>query len=177
LATDEGARDRRREIITLPSSLTDLGACLEAAANLHATAEAEGAAVAGRLDERERTGLETVYGVAEGSSGRRVRGYSGALSTLKKDQERRKKRVVRDSIDGALLDLLSFYRDVLVVQLAAGSPLVNEDVRADIVRLAERGTPEQTLGRIEAILACREALEANAAPLLALEALMIQLRV
>src|SRR5690606_12676016 len=113
------ARARRREIISLPSSLVDLGSCLEAAANLHATAEAEGAAVAGRLDEQERTGLDNVYGVAEGSSGRRVRGYSGALSTLKKDQERRKKRVVRDSIDGALLDLLSFYRDVLVVQLDA----------------------------------------------------------
>jgi DNA polymerase III subunit delta' len=177
LATDEATRARRREIIGLPSSLTDLGACLEAAANLHATAEAEGAAVAERLDERERAGLETVYGIAEGSGGRRVRGYSGALSTLKKDQERRKKRVVRDSIDGALLDLLSFYRDVLVVQLAADSPLVNEDVRAVIVELARKGTAEQTLGRVESILACREALEANAAPLLALEALMIQLRV
>jgi DNA polymerase III subunit delta' len=177
LATDEDTRTRRREIIGLPASLTDLGACLEAAANLHATAEAEGAAVAERLDERERVGLETVYGVAEGSSGRRVRGYTGALSTLKKDQERRKKRVVRDSIDGALLDLLSFYRDVLVVQLEAGADLVNADVRAVVVELAGRGTPEQTLGRIEAILACREALEANAAPLLALESLMLQLRV
>jgi DNA polymerase III subunit delta' len=133
--------------------------------------------VAVRLDERERVGLETVYGVAEGSGGRRVRGYTGALSTLKKDQERRKKRVVRDSIDGALLDLLSFYRDVLVLQLDAGTDLVNEDVRADIASLARKGTAERTLGRIEAILACREALEANAAPLLALEALMIQLRV
>ena len=177
LATDEDARTRRREIIGLPSSLVDLTACLDAAAGLHTTAEAEGAAVASRLDERERLGLETVYGVTEGSSGRRVRGYTGALSTLKKDQERRKKRVVRDSIDGALLDLLSFYRDVLVLQLAADADLVNEDVRADIANLARMGTAEQTLGRIEAILACREALEANAAPLLALEALMIQLRV
>jgi DNA polymerase III subunit delta' len=177
LATDEDARARRREIIGLPSSLIDLGSCLDAAAGLHTTAEAEGAAVASRLDERERTGLESIYGVAEGSSGRRVRGYTGALSTLKKDQERRKKRVVRDSIDGALLDLLSFYRDVLVIQLDAGSGLVNEDVRADVAGLAHKGTPEQTLGRIEAILTCREALEANAAPLLALEALMIQLRV
>jgi DNA polymerase-3 subunit delta' len=175
LATDEDARARRREIIGLPSSLIDLGACLDAAAGLHATAEAEGEAVAGRLDEQERIGLEAVFGVAE--RGRRVRGYSGALSTLKKDQERRKKRVVRDSIDGALLDLLSFYRDVLVIQLAADTDLVNEDVRADIGSLAHKGTPEQTLARIEAVLACREALEANAAPLLALEALMIQLRV
>jgi len=177
LAIDEDARARRREIIGLPSSLIDLGSCLDAAAGLHTTAEAEGAAVASRVDDRERAGLESVYGVAEGSSGRRVRSYTSALSTLKKDQERRKKRVVRDSIDGALLDLLSFYRDVLVIQLDTGSGLVNEDVRADVVGLARKGTPEQTLGRIEAILACREALEANAAPLLALEALMIQLRV
>jgi hypothetical protein len=40
---------------------------------------------------------------------------------------------VTDSIDGALLELLSFYRDVLVVQAGAASALVNEEMRTDVV--------------------------------------------
>jgi DNA polymerase-3 subunit delta' len=38
------------------------------------------------------------------------------------------------------------------------------------------GTPEATLRRIEAVLACRTALETNAAPQLAIEAMTLALR-
>ena len=41
--------------------------------------------------------------------------------------------------------------------------------------LARRSTPEATLRRIDALLACRTALEGNVAPLLAVEAMMIAL--
>ncbi len=39
--------------------------------------------------------------------------------------------------------------------------------------MAARDAPEATLRRIDAILACRTALEGNVAPLLAMESLMI----
>jgi DNA polymerase-3 subunit delta' len=65
---------------------------------------------------------------------------------------------------------------VLAAQTAPGAELVNGDVAASVAELAAAGTPEQTLARIEAILACREALEANAAPQLALENLLLALR-
>ena len=174
LAHDEANRNRRREILSIPTALVELGACMVAAANLHEVAQESGAAVAAHLDAAEMADLEAVYG----SSARdgRARGYAGAVSTLKKDQAKRKTRVVRDSIDGALIDLLSVYRDVLMVQTGASSGLVNEEARADIDSLARRGVPETTLCRMEAVLRCREAITANAAPLLALEAMMLDLQ-
>jgi DNA polymerase-3 subunit delta' len=174
LAHDESHRNRRREILSIPSALVELGACMVAAANLHEVAQESGAAVAARLDADEAADLEAVYGGSARDG--RARGYAGAMSALKKDQAKRKTRVVRDSIDGALVDLLSVYRDVLVVQTGATTRLVNEEVRADIDSLARRGPPQATLGRMEAVMRCRAAITANAAPLLALEAMMLDLR-
>ena len=45
--------------------------------------------------------------------------------------------------------------------------------RLDAEAVARRDAPEATLRRIDAILACREALEGNVAPLLALESLLV----
>ncbi|MGI8613387.1 MAG: DNA polymerase III subunit delta' [Nocardioidaceae bacterium] len=175
LARDEATRNRRHEIIALPPSLVDLGACLTAASNLHAAAEEDATAVAAGLDGAERAGLATVWGVAPGAR-RPPRGYLSDVSQLEKEQKSRRRRVVTDSVDGALLELLSFYRDVLIVQAGADSLLINEEVRADVVAVARRGSAEQTLRRIDAIGSCREALTLNAAPLLALESLMLKLR-
>jgi DNA polymerase-3 subunit delta' len=173
LARDEATRNRRREVLSIPAVLRDLGACLIAAANLHEVATEEGEAVAAAMDSRELAELEQAWGAGE--RGTRSRGFTGALSSLRDDQKKRQKRVVRDSIDGALIDLLSFYRDVLVVQTGATVALVNAEAVTAIQQVARAGTPEQTLVHIEAVLACRAALVANAAPLLALEALMLSL--
>ena len=173
LARDEATRNRRREVLSIPGVLHDLGACLIAAANLHDVATEEGEAVAATLDSRELAELEQAWGAGERSA--RTRGFTGALSGLRDDQKKRQKRVVRDSIDGALIDLLSFYRDVLVVQTGASVALVNAEVAAGVHQAARAGSPEQTLVHIEAVLACRTALQDNAAPLLALESLMLSL--
>lgn len=175
LATDEATRDRRHEIVSIPTRLVDLGACMRAAASLHEGAQEEAEATAQRLDEPEVAGLAEVWGVEPGSR-RPPRGYLGAVSQLKEDHKRRRRRVVTDSIDGALLEMLGFYRDVLMVQTRRDAQLVNEELRTEIVEVARRGGAEQTLRRMEAIGACREALTANAAALLALESLMCSLR-
>ena len=72
-----------------------------------------------------------------------------------------------------LIDLLAFCRDVIAVQCAPGVDLVNADVAEDVATVAGVWTPESTLRRIDAIVECREALDANAAPQLALERMMI----
>lgn len=173
LARDEATRNRRREVLSIPTVLRDLGACLTAAANLHEVATEEGSAVAARRDAQELAELEQAWGAGDRAA--RARGFSGALSALREDHKKRQKRVVRDSIDGALIELLSFYRDVLVLQTGARVDLVNAEHRTSVQQLARSGSPEQTLVHIEAVLACRAALVANAAPLLALESLMLRL--
>ncbi|MGA8988289.1 DNA polymerase III subunit delta' [Aeromicrobium sp.] len=174
LATDPQARERRRAILALPSSLHDLGDCMTAAQAVNDAASARAADVADAADERELMDLRQGWGVEE--RGRRPAGYASALSTLEKEQKRRRTRLARDSIDGVLLDLLSFCRDVLTVQCATGVDLVNADIGPDIEEIAGVWTPESTIHTIDAIVECRESLTANAAPLLALERMMMGLR-
>jgi DNA polymerase-3 subunit delta' len=104
------------------------------------------------------------------------RGTAGAMKELEERQKRRKTRTQRDSLDLALTDLTAFYRDVLALQLGARTPIANEDVRDSLERIARDTAPERTLRRIEAVLACREALDRNVAPLLAVEAMTMALR-
>ncbi len=176
LARDEAARSRRRDVIGLPTRLTDPGACLRAAANVHEAATEDAESVAAPLEERELADHRDEWGT--GTRGIKVRGEQGAMSDLKKMQKARRTRLVRDAVDRALLDLLSYYRDVLSVQLGGEGPLVNEEVRPELTELAGRTDPALTLRRIEAVLACRTVLdEHNVAPLLALEQAFLRLRV
>jgi len=79
-------------------------------------------------------------------------------------------------LDRALTDLAAFYRDVLVAQLGATVDLINPDLQRTISEIAADSTPEATLRRIEAVLAAREAIDTNVAPLLAVEAMAVTLR-
>lgn len=170
LATDAKARDRRRDILGIPLRVTSLGQCLVAAQEIVEEAGVRAADIADSADAAELSDLRASWGVED--RGRRPAGYAGALASLTKDQDRRRKRLTRDAIDGVLIDLLAFCRDVVAEQVAPGSDLVNADVASDIARAARDWTTESTLRRIDAIVECRRALEANAAPQLALERMM-----
>ena len=78
-----------------------------------------------------------------------------------------------DTVDRALVDLLSVHRDALVLRIGANVDLVNED-SVDVVRaLAAMRTPEQLLQSMEAVGEARDRINLNVAPLLALEAMTI----
>ena len=66
--------------------------------------------------------------------------------------------------------------DALVLRTGAGTPLVNEDSRQVVARLAEVLRPEDLLRAMDAIGTARERIGANVAPLLALEAMALDLR-
>ena len=174
LATDEDVRSRRAEVLRLPFALADLRQCLDAAANLVDAAKADAERHCDALDEREVDELRKALGA--GSTGRKPRSMEGAVKELEREQKLRRTRVQRDSIDRALVDVLALYRDVLMLQLGVRTELVNEDMRPSVDRLARSGRAEATLRRMEAIMAAREALQANAAPLLTLEAMALTLR-
>lgn len=178
LATDESARLRRQDVLRIPSQLRDLGACLALASDLVATVTEDAASICDPLDADEMQALRAAYG--EGSEGRGIgtveRRAKGALKALEDRQKRRRRRVVRDQLDRAIVDLIAFYRDVLVVQLGAASPLVNDEMRPQIERVAAESSPEDTLRRVDALERTRNLLEANVAPLLAFESLTVSLR-
>jgi DNA polymerase III subunit delta' len=173
LARDEGARNRRQQILQIPFQLHGLGACLGAATHIIEASTAEAAEATTELDVRERAALEEALGF--GTKGARPRQAQAAIKELEEQQRARSKRFQRDAIDRTLTELTGFYRDVLSIQTGSGAPLINEDLRPQIVVLARKSTPESTLHRIDALLACRTALEGNVAPLLAVEAALIGL--
>jgi hypothetical protein len=98
------------------------------------------------------------------------------MKELEDRQKSRATRVKRDSLDRALLDLASYYRDVLTLQLGSDVELINADRSPELRSAAAAGTPEATLSRLDAIMQCRERLGASVNPLLAVEAMALALR-
>lgn len=176
LATDERARARRAAVLKLPLRVDDIGGCLKAAQELIDAAGEDAKQVAEEVDTKETEELRAALGAAAGTNGRLPRGTAGAMKELQDKQKRRSTRTQRDSLDLALVDLTGFYRDVLALQMGASVPLANDEVRDSVQRIATASTPERTLRRIEAVIACREALDRNVAPLLAVEAMTVALR-
>src|SRR5690606_36984219 len=177
LASDPSARARREAVLAVPRRLTGVGACFDAASALIEAAEAEAAAVVADADAAERAELETALGA--GGTGRGAagafRGAAGQLKELERRQKSRATRTQRDALDRALVDLAGFYRDVLAVQFGAPVPPVHTDAVATVRAAAAKWSPESTLRRVAAVLACREAIEANVKPRIAVEAMMLSL--
>jgi DNA polymerase III subunit delta' len=184
LATDEHARSRRAEVLRLPTRLNTVADCLAAAADLIEAAEEE---AEGLTSERDTTETAELQSTLSGSRGNRrgsmqVRGAATALKDLEKRQKSRGKRTVLDAVDRALVDLASWYRDVLAEQLDVHARTnvewVHDDQRREITKEASVSCAEQTIRRIDAVLACRAALEETPgiSTLLAIESLALQLR-
>lgn len=184
LARSEDARTARQQIMAIPGSLNSVGACLRAAATIVELATAQADRSTGEIDARELAELKEALGY--GTKGARPKQATAALKELEDQQKARAKRLQRDALDRVLTELTTWYRDVLTVQLQAVDPassqpsaeglgLINTEMHAEIAQAARSATAEQTLRRVDAILAARDALEHSVAPLLAMEALMLNL--
>ncbi|MGW5851955.1 DNA polymerase III subunit delta' [Streptomyces sp. NPDC055254] len=176
LATDPDARARRAAVLRLPLRVDDVGGCLKAAQELVDAAAEDAKQVAEEVDTKETEELRAALGAGPGAGSRMPRGTAGIMKELEDRQKRRRTRTQRDSLDLALTDLTGFYRDVLALQLGSSVAISNEEIRPDLDRIARASGPERTLRRIEAIIACRDALDRNVAPLLAVEAMTMSLR-
>jgi DNA polymerase-3 subunit delta' len=177
LAKDLEARGRRDAVLAVPRRLTGVGACFEAASSLIEASEAEAAAAVVDSDAAERAALEQALGA--GGTGRgaagAMRGVAGQLKDLERRQRSRATRSQRDALDRALVDLAGFYRDVLITALRARVPVVHTDTAELSSAAAGRWTPESALRRLEAVLACRDAIDQNVKPRIAVEAMMLSL--
>ncbi|MFI0351128.1 DNA polymerase III subunit delta' [Actinomadura sp. 9N407] len=174
MTIDQEARNRRDEVLALPCLLTGVGPAVTAAATLMAAATADARATTEELDAIETADLRRALG--ENGEGRMPPGTAGALRELKERQRSRAIRIRRDSLHRALLDMASYYRDVLVLQFGSTTELVNPDRIAELLTAASSGTPEETLRRLDAIMECRNRIDANVTPLLAVEAMSLALR-
>ncbi len=177
LARDPEARGRRSAVLDVARRIRGVGDAVLAAGELVDVAKAEAASSTSERDATERAELMRALGAQDGATlPPRLRSQ---VRQLEEDQKRRATRRQRDVLDRSMVDLLSLYRDVLVMQLGADVDLINgldPNDLAVVRSLAADSTPEQTVRRMDAIGVARERLGSNVAPLLAMEALAIALR-
>jgi DNA polymerase III subunit delta' len=174
IATNEDVRSHRSTIMSLPLQLSTIADAYKAAQTLVDMATAQAKAQAEARDEKEIAALQEAYG--KGATGRGMAtGGAKAVKELEKEQKSRTTRMVRDSIDGALLDIATFFRDVMMVQAGATDSLINTDMKDAITAYAHKTTPHSTVRKVNAIMKARTHLSHNAAPLLTCEALMCQI--
>jgi DNA polymerase-3 subunit delta' len=174
LALNESVRSTRTTIMNLPLQLNSLAAAFKAAQVLVDLATAQANESAGARDEKEIAALQEAYG--KGATGRGMAsGAAKAVKELEKEQKSRATRMVRDSIDGALLDIATFYRDVMMVQSGSVDAIINTDMADVINKYAASHPKHTTIDKMSAIMEARTNLSHNAAPLLTCEALMCRL--
>ncbi|WP_214404491.1 DNA polymerase III subunit delta' [Pseudonocardia lacus] len=178
LARDPEVRKHREAVLAMPMRMRGLGEAFSFAGDLVRTAKAEATALSETRDVTEREEMAVAMGA--GGVGKGVaaaaRGARAAERELERRQKSRNTRTQRDAIDRALVDLAGFFRDALVVGSGADVALTNPDREADVRRAATEWPPESVLRRLEAVLACRTALDQNVKPEIAVEAMMTVLQ-
>jgi len=178
LARVPEAREERDAVLALPSALRSPSEAFRGSDAMVGAAESEATALAAARDEREREELAVSLGAGGSGKGtaQAQRSARAAERDLEKKQKSRTTRNRRDALDRALVDLAGYYRDVLVRGLGAQVTSVHPDRATEIGAAARDSTPEASLRRLEAVLACREALDTNVKPESAVDALVTALR-
>lgn len=175
LARDEHARIRRHDVISLASKIRTVGDAVDAASDLSTIATEESQASSAERDAAEKARLMEILG-ADPSARTQPPHIRSQVSSLEKEQKARATRFSRDMVDRALVDLLSVYRDALVLQMGSPIALVNEDSRSVVQQVAQVLPSDRVLVAMDAIGTARERISANVQPLLALEAMALDLR-
>lgn len=171
LATDQASLERRQRSIDLVLASETIADVMRTGAELAKIAAEDADALSAELDAQEREDALRNLGIAPGAA--IPPGLRGQIKALEDDQKRRATRNLRDGIDRILTDLLSLFRDVLLVQLDTQPELVNREHDAGIRARAHATTPQLTLGVIDAIETARERIARNVTPGLALEAMLV----
>lgn len=173
LARDEKARERREKVVTLPLRLSTLPQAMASAADISALASEQAEAMTGSQLNAQIAELRHANGLSEEEN--IPPGLRGQFKALEENAKRFARRATFDSLDRTLIDLTTFFRDVLSLQLHSGIELINEHLRDKLETYAASQRSEKTLAQLDAINETRQRLAANVNQLIALEALMARL--
>ena len=171
LATNAEARERRATTIRTALNIRTVSGAVLAAASLLQVATDDGKAITEERDAAERESALRSLGVAPG--GTIPPALRAQLKNLEEDQKRRATRSLRDGIDRILVDLLSLYRDILLLQLGVDTELINLHIIDELQQAARQAGPTETLATMDAIATARRRIAGNVTPALALEAMLV----
>ncbi|MBP6187127.1 MAG: DNA polymerase III subunit delta' [Rhodoluna sp.] len=174
LATSADARGRRRDTFMAALAIDSISTAIFTSERWLELARRDADALTAERDAEERAELLRVMGIEDTS---KLPPYARAdVKALEDSQKRRATRSLRDGIDRILVDLLSLYRDVLMLQLDAQVALVNEDLRSQLLDIANRSTAQQSLFKLAQIELARIRISANVKDQMVMDALAVNLR-
>jgi DNA polymerase-3 subunit delta' len=171
LATDAGARERRDETLKAALGIRSVSDAVRAAARMMEIAGDDAKAYTEARDAEEREHALRSLGVEPGEN--LPPGLRSQIRSLEDDQKRRATRSLRDGLDRILVDLLSLYRDIIMLQLGRRETVINKELLDLLEQAGEAGSPAETMATMDAIQQTRRRIEGNVAPALALEALLV----
>lgn len=173
LARDEGSRKRREEIVSMPLHVRNLPAAMEAAARFVELTATEAESTSQERTASEESRLRNQLGLsADETIPPQLRSHFRQLTD---DAKRRSRRGATDAVDRSLIDLTTFFRDVLLVQLGTGQDLVNAHLGQRLTNYARATTAARSLACIDAVGLARRRLAGNVSAPVAVEALMTTL--
>ncbi|MFT4185886.1 MAG: DNA polymerase III subunit delta' [Micrococcaceae bacterium] len=173
LATSEQARNRRAQILSIPAQVSTVGQAVRAADFIVKIAKEDAEFSLGEFAEKEKEQVLHANGLTEDD--KLPPHIRAQLRKIDADQKRRATRGQKDTLDRIMLDILSFYRDVLWYQLGVNPQYINIDMEDSIKDFARKYKTKNTLKCIEAIAVARKRLATNAAVLLTIEAMVLAL--
>ena len=171
LATNDEARARREQTLQIALGIRTVGDAVRAAGVLLDLAGDDAKAITEERDAEEREGALRSLGVEPG--GTIPPALRSQLKNLEEDQKRRATRSLRDGLDRIMVDLLSLYRDILLLQLGATIEPINLSIQSELIAAGGRSTSAETLATMDAIAIARRRIDGNVSPALALEAMLI----
>jgi len=171
LATNENARRRRQQTLQLALGIHSVSDAVIAAGALLELAGDDAKSITEERDSEERENALRSLGVEPG--GTIPPALRSQLRGLEEDQKRRATRSLRDGIDRIMVDLLSLYRDILLLQLGASGEPINLAIEPQLRSAAEHSNPSTTLAMMDAIAAARRRIDGNVSAALAIEAMLI----
>jgi DNA polymerase-3 subunit delta' len=152
----------RKKSFSILFSINSENAAIKAAAKLIQLSQEQVDSRNSALIEKEQEELRAV--MQSGSRGT-LSGGARAIKVLERDQKARTNRLIKDELDGYLLDYISFFRDCLITN----GPLINSDFTIEISNYSK----SLSSGSINAILVklseLRDRLSTNASQPLLLE--------
>ena len=122
-----------------------------------------------RTVERNELESEELKAALQSGSRGLVSGGAKAVKDLERDQKARLTRLIKDEIDGVLLDYATFLRDCLT----GDGPFINTDLEEEISRISSTNKSGQIAEALVKLNQTRESLTANAAQLLLVESFLL----
>jgi len=166
LAENPISRSRRNDVIDLFLTVNDTASAFSAASKIIDIAQEEAEDATRTTNEIDLINLQVAL---QGLGKSLISGGVKVIKELERDQKAKTKRAIEESLDRFLLDILSIYRDSLLIQLSRSAELVNTEYFARYPEKFVRFKPESIIIKIENVLSAREKLAQNANNLLSME--------